>query len=291
MGRLEKIVVVVVLFLVAVILGISLSNDGVTESGGPVADPGRRGPRSAERSADELASRSRDEAQPGEGATPGGLLNSAGTPADRPAPNAPANEPANVPANVPNGGAPSPAPKDAGAPAVSPAPNGATPAPIQPRAEQPPQPQPLAPQYLVSREGLEPTASDELMLYTWKAGDTFKGVSEKYYGSGLHVARVRAANEGRKEETLVAGDRILISVAPAAAADRIARNATKEASTATTAWAGGLYTVGAGDVLSTISQKVYGTSKSWKKIHDANRDVIGDDPDKLKVGSRLRIPE
>jgi nucleoid-associated protein YgaU len=50
------------------------------------------------------------------------------------------------------------------------------------------------------------------------------------------------------------------------------------------------YTVEAGDTLATIADKFYGDSGAWRKIFDANRSAIGDDPDKLKVGTQLRIP-
>jgi LysM repeat protein len=48
--------------------------------------------------------------------------------------------------------------------------------------------------------------------------------------------------------------------------------------------------VQSGDTLSTIAAKVYGESKLWKRIYDANKDAIGSDPGALKVGQSLRIP-
>lgn len=289
MGRLEKIVVMVVLFLVAVILGISLGTD--PEESSPIA--GRNGARAPV--TEPSAPKARERAAPKTGPdTAGGLMNASGTVADPAAVDSgkAVAEPETKPML---GSQPQPlAPLSGGAsaPGADPTPPtalGPSPASSQPGAAAP-APSPLARPYLVSRAGLEPTASEELMLYTWKSGDTFKAISETYYGSPLHVSRVRNANEGRKEELLVAGDKILVPVVPAAASDRIARNAPKEASAASTS-SGGLYTVASGDVLGTISQKVYGTSKSWKKIFDANRDVIGENPNALKVGMRLRIPE
>lgn len=50
------------------------------------------------------------------------------------------------------------------------------------------------------------------------------------------------------------------------------------------------YTVEAGDTLATIADKFYGDSTAWRKIYDANKSAVGDDPDKLKVGTQLRIP-
>lgn len=50
-----------------------------------------------------------------------------------------------------------------------------------------------------------------------------------------------------------------------------------------------LYTVQAGDTLSTISLKMYGTARDWKIIFDANRDVLKN-PTNLNVGQKLVIP-
>ena len=50
---------------------------------------------------------------------------------------------------------------------------------------------------------------------------------------------------------------------------------------------GGTYTVKSGDTLSKIGQH-HGVA--WREIFEANKDVIGDDPDKIKPGQTLRIP-
>ena len=51
---------------------------------------------------------------------------------------------------------------------------------------------------------------------------------------------------------------------------------------------GDTYTVKSGDSLSKIGQH-HGVA--WRDIHEANRDVIGDDPDLIKPGQKLRIPK
>lgn len=50
------------------------------------------------------------------------------------------------------------------------------------------------------------------------------------------------------------------------------------------------YKVQKGDTLWKISDKVYGSGKKWAKIYYANKSVIPD-PDKLKAGVTLVIPE
>ena len=50
------------------------------------------------------------------------------------------------------------------------------------------------------------------------------------------------------------------------------------------------YTVKEGDTLASISRKFYKTSKRWRDIRDANEKKV-DDPDNLKAGTKLTIPE
>jgi nucleoid-associated protein YgaU len=49
------------------------------------------------------------------------------------------------------------------------------------------------------------------------------------------------------------------------------------------------YKVQKGDTLQKISQKFYGTSRKWKKIFDANQNVLKS-PDKVYPGQEIRIP-
>ncbi len=50
------------------------------------------------------------------------------------------------------------------------------------------------------------------------------------------------------------------------------------------------YTVEQGDNLFRIAEKYYGLGRHWEVIYNANREKIGDNPENLKVGMRLRIP-
>ena len=54
--------------------------------------------------------------------------------------------------------------------------------------------------------------------------------------------------------------------------------------------AGESYTVAEGDTLATIADKFYGDSALWRRIYDANRSTIGDNPDSVRIGTNLRIP-
>lgn len=52
------------------------------------------------------------------------------------------------------------------------------------------------------------------------------------------------------------------------------------------------YTVQQNDTLSGIAQRAYGdgSEASWRKIYNANRQVIGDDPNLIRPGEVLFIP-
>lgn len=50
------------------------------------------------------------------------------------------------------------------------------------------------------------------------------------------------------------------------------------------------YTVQANDTLSSIAQRAYGNANAWQKIYDANKQVIGNDPNLLQVGEVIFIP-
>jgi nucleoid-associated protein YgaU len=49
------------------------------------------------------------------------------------------------------------------------------------------------------------------------------------------------------------------------------------------------YTVKKGDTLWTISKQFYNNGKNWKKIQEANKDILPT-PEKLKAGMNLKIP-
>mgnify|MGYP000211532867 CR=1 FL=1 len=50
-----------------------------------------------------------------------------------------------------------------------------------------------------------------------------------------------------------------------------------------------IYTVVAGDSLSKIAKREYGDASEWKRIFEANQDVIKN-PDLINPGQKLKIP-
>ena len=50
-----------------------------------------------------------------------------------------------------------------------------------------------------------------------------------------------------------------------------------------------IYVVAAGDSLSKIAKREYGNANEWKRIFEANQDILKD-PDKIYPGQKLKIP-
>lgn len=184
MGRLEKIVVLTVLFLVAVVLGVAL-----TPSGGKSSREGARGP--VQGTLDPQLPATAETAKPEK---VDGLLNAE---AKLPAPSGTA-----APAVIEPKSAVQTAPPPSTAPAV----------PVAPVAPGAPVEKPPAP-YVVSTEGLLPSEAPNMMFYAWKQGDTFAALAQRFYGSKDKVARLTKANEGRTEASLKVDERIWVPIA------------------------------------------------------------------------------
>lgn len=53
---------------------------------------------------------------------------------------------------------------------------------------------------------------------------------------------------------------------------------------------GETYTVQKGDSLSKIAKHHLGDANAWRRIYEANKATIGDNPDKIFPGQKLKIP-
>ncbi len=51
------------------------------------------------------------------------------------------------------------------------------------------------------------------------------------------------------------------------------------------------YTVRKGDSLSKIAKSLLGDARKWRDIYEANKDVVGSNPDLIQPGQVLKIPK
>jgi|GEM_PF-5369659 len=293
MGSFEKLVVLTVIFLASVVLVVSFQTPAEETSprGGFVAradDTGASELGATERrsSAEDLAPAAGATAPgnpfsagertpavqgPGEASRPGGLLSASGQ--DRGA------DPA------------------AGRAAAT---EAAAPAPSQ---------EPVASGYPTLRDGVAGLTAHPGGLHVYRVGATDRSwneLSQRFYGSGAWADLLRRENAAVGPP--VPGQEILVpsssmpaaSIARSAAFEpRVPGRAAPRDPKETAAGADDAaslkgetfrtYVVQEDDTLSGIAFEIYGRASLWRRIFDANRDLLPDEND-LKIGMELRIP-
>ena len=156
---------------------------------------------------------------------------------------------------------------------------------------------------LKTMEGLEDSYMTDTKFYTWKAGDTFPALAQRFYGDLARLATLRRVNEGRND--VQPGDRVLVPVFDPDAPPTVASNAGTVAPVASgaskstelaakpavlVADAGPrVHVVQEGESLWIISKKELGSGARWKEIYGANRDQLSS-PEALRTGIKLRVP-
>jgi nucleoid-associated protein YgaU len=170
---------------------------------------------------------------------------------------------------------------------------------------------------LKTTDGLQESFMTDAMFYTWKAGDTFPGLAQRFYGDPSRLATLKRLNEGRTD--VQPGERVLVPVfdldavqgaaAPAAAPETSTKGvATKGTSTkgtaapavvsksdaahavpASSATGARTHVVADGESLWKIAKQELGSGSRWNEIYEANRDVLPT-PESVHTGQKLRIP-
>ena len=85
-------------------------------------------------------------------------------------------------------------------------------------------------------------------------------------------------------------DRLAEATAKAEAASKAMRAKQTTTKADTDSAAPATYTVVSGDSLWKIADKVLGDGNKWKLLYEANKEVIGDNPDRIRAGQELTIP-
>ena len=123
--------------------------------------------------------------------------------------------------------------------------------------------------------------------YTIKAGDTLSTIAGDFYKDTRKWSVIAKANPGVDPSKLKIGQ--VINVPTDGAIARQATTVPERASNASRP-AGTTHTVATGETLSAIAERYLGSKGAWKRLYEANKDAIGSDPAKLKVGTKLVIP-
>jgi nucleoid-associated protein YgaU len=135
------------------------------------------------------------------------------------------------------------------------------------------------------------TTSSETSSHTHvvKSGESLYTIAASVYGDASQYSRIEDANPKVNPNKLRIGTVLVIP--DAQDSDKPAREDSTPAPTARAQVdSSKSYRVQSSDTLVAISRKLYGSSSEWEKIYDANRDAIGSNPVRLKVGTVLRLP-
>ncbi len=141
-------------------------------------------------------------------------------------------------------------------------------------------------------DGLEDSILPDMKLYVWKEGDSYKSVAHNYYGDWQKLTLLKRSNEGRTD--LQAGSKIFVPVFDTEALSMPKPEAKKaeksgSASAPVASSSGKVHVVKDGESLWKIAKAELGNGDRWKEIYELNRDVLAK-PEAVHKGQRLRIP-
>lgn len=118
--------------------------------------------------------------------------------------------------------------------------------------------------------------------YVTQADDNLTTIAEQFYGDGSLWRKIYNANKeliGENPDLIQAGWTLTIPDGEAGSPEAGGPEPIPE-----------IYVTKDGDTLTGIAERYYGDGSLWRRIYDANKKVIGADPDKLGVDLTLRIP-
>jgi nucleoid-associated protein YgaU len=147
------------------------------------------------------------------------------------------------------------------------------------------------------------TTSDT--VYTIKSGQTLSKIAYEVYGNSRFWVVIQRENKGLDANHLKVGSKIKLPdisnvlpgpvtvsddqiALPMAAAEPTPRHAAPEVSTPTTD--AHSYTVKSGDSLYGIAKRLLGSGRKADALYALNKDAIGPDKSRLKLGMVLKLP-
>ncbi len=126
----------------------------------------------------------------------------------------------------------------------------------------------------------------EYVEYVVREDDSLWTISADKRGDSSRWMQIAEANPSIRPDRLRVGQKIRLPAAPG----RVGVNRPAEIARAPASAEASSYVVRSGDTLSSIAERLYRDGGRWRPIYEANRALIGADPDRLEVGMTLRIP-
>jgi nucleoid-associated protein YgaU len=132
-------------------------------------------------------------------------------------------------------------------------------------------------------------------VYTIKSGQTLSKIAYEVYGNSRFWVAIQRENKGLDSNHLKVGSKInLPEITPVASSavtvadEEVAPESTHTAAVATN---GHSYTVKSGDSLYGIARRLLGSGHKAEALYALNKDVIGPDKSRLKLGMVLKLPQ
>jgi len=128
-----------------------------------------------------------------------------------------------------------------------------------------------------------PTPRPEYRMYTVKQGDSLSSIARWWFDDPERWDAILRANPSLKDpHRLRIGQTLRLPPRETSRTPRMPtpRDAASRA----------VHIVRSGETLSSIAERYYRDATLWTRLYEANRRLIGDDPDAIEVGMRLRIP-
>jgi nucleoid-associated protein YgaU len=125
------------------------------------------------------------------------------------------------------------------------------------------------------------TPAPRYVDYFVKPGDTMSSIAGVWFGDVDKWDLIAKANPMVDPNRLKPGD--LLRLPP--------KSGAPEPPAPPAASPDGTHVVRSGETLSSIAGRVYGDENAWRALFDANRALIGPDPDRLEVGMKLKVPK
>jgi nucleoid-associated protein YgaU len=131
--------------------------------------------------------------------------------------------------------------------------------------------------------------------YSVKSGQTLSSIAADVYGNARFWVAIQRENPGLDAKHLKVGQKInMPDISDVRPNGPVLVDVLEPVTTTSGTDIDGnarTYRVLSGDSLYKISKKVFGTGKHASAIYDMNKDLIGDDESKLKLGMVLNLPE